>query len=138
MAGLFIKLDHDWLRDPKVRTFKKEAGKAALVDLIQLYILMSRNRGSVDMNDYGQREDASDVLGMSEQRMTRFLDLAADCGVIDKAMWLEAHIVTSNRAVKDAMKKEARSEAGRAGGEASGRARAAKQNVEANASQASA
>lgn len=123
MAGLYIKLDHDWLRDPKVRNFRKEAGKAALVDLIQLYILMSRGKGRIDMKDYGQRADALDVLGMKESRIENFLDLAADCGVIDAQMWRELRVVTSERAAKDARKVEARREAGRIGGEASGEKR---------------
>ena len=123
MAGLFIKLDHDWLRDPKVRTFRKEAGKAGLVDLIQLYILMSRHHGRVDLSEYGSMEDAKDLLGMSEQRVIRTLDLAADCGVIDGELWHGMSVVTSNRALKDADTVRKRSNAGKAGGEASGRAR---------------
>ena len=58
MARMYIKLDHDWLRDPRVRNFRKKAGKPALVDLVQLYILMARNKGRVDIKDYGQKEDA--------------------------------------------------------------------------------
>lgn len=123
MAGLFIKLDHDWLRDPKVRTFKKEAGKAGLVDLIQVYILMGRHHGRVDLSEYGNMEDAKDLLGMSEQRVVRTLDLAADCGVIDAELWHNLSVVTSKRAVKDADTVRKRSEAGKAGGEASGKAR---------------
>lgn len=123
MAGLFIKLDHDWLRDPKVRTFKKEAGKAGLVDLIQVYILMGRNHGRVDLSEYGNMEDAKDLLGMSEQRVVRTLDLAADCGVINSELWHGVRVVTSNRALKDATAREKRSDAGKAGGEASGEAR---------------
>ena len=133
MAGLYIKLDHDWQRDPKVRTFRKEAGKAGLVDLVQLYILMSRNKGRVDLKDYGQRADAADVLGMSEQRMTRFLDLAADCGVIDAELWRELQVVTSNRAVRDADMRGKRAEAGGAGGRASGESRRSSKPDEATA-----
>ena len=124
MAGLYIKLDHDWLKDPKVRTFKKEAGKAGLVDLIQLYILMGRNKGRADLSDYGTFEDAKDLLGMNEQRLVRFLDLAADCGVISYELWHELKVVTSERAAKDARVLEARKEAGAKGGKASGEARA--------------
>ena len=62
MAGLWIRLDHDWLKDPKVRTFRKEAGKAGLVDLVQLYIGLSRNKGRIDMSDYGQAADLADTL----------------------------------------------------------------------------
>lgn len=123
MAGLYIKLDYDWLRDQKVRNFKKEAGKAALVDLVQLYILMARYKGRADLKDYGCREDAKEILGMNESRMTRFLDLAADCEVISKELWVAEQVVTSNRAVKDASTRAARSDAGRAGGEASGETR---------------
>lgn len=118
MAGLYIKLDHDWLRDPKVRTFRKQAGKAALVDLVQLFILLGRNKGRVDIHDYGQREDAMDVLGMSEQKMLRFMDQAAECGIIDRDLWASMGVAMSTRSVKDAELKAARSEAGRAGGEA--------------------
>ena len=121
MAGLFIKLDHDWQRDSKVRTFKKEAGKSGLVDLIQLYILMGRHGGRVDLNEYGNMEDAKDLLGMSEQRVVRTLDLAADCGVIE--LWHGMSVVTSRRAVKDAETRYKRSDAGKSGGEASGKAR---------------
>ena len=126
MAGLFIKLDYDWLRDPKVRNFRRDGGKAALVDLVQLYILMSRNKGRVDLNDYGQRADALDTLGMKEPRMMNFLGLAADCGIIDKELWESLRVVTSNRAVKDAESRRKRAEAGRGGGVASGAARRSK------------
>ena len=135
MAGLFIKLDHDWLKDPKVRCFRKEAGKAGLVDLVQLFIALSRNKGRVDMNDYGQAADMADTLGMTEQRAVRTLDLAADCGIIDKELWEACRVVTSNRAVKDARLRETRGESGKKGGEASGNSRGkrTKQSVEAKA-----
>ena len=123
MAGLFIKLDHDWMRDPKVRTFKKEAGKSGLVDLIQLYILMGRHGGRVDLSEYGNMEDAKDLLGMSEQKVVRTLDLAAECGVIDEELWRQMKVATSNRAVRDAETMRKRSEAGKAGGAASGKSR---------------
>lgn len=134
MAGLFIKLDHDWQKDPKVRRFRKEAGKAGLVDLVQLFIALSRNKGRIDMNDYGQAADLADTLGMTGQRTERTLDLAADCGVIDKELWDGLRVVTSNRAVKDARLRETRGGAGRKGGEASAEARGkrAKQGAEAN------
>ena len=126
MAGLFIKLDYDWLRDPKVRNFRREGGKAALVDLVQLFILMSRNHGRVDLNDRGQLEDAVDTLGMKEPRMMNFLALAADCGIIDKELWDGARVVSSNRAVKDANIRRSRASAGRNGGIVSGESRRAK------------
>lgn len=123
MAGLFIKLDYDWLKDPKVRNFRREGGKAALVDLVQLYILMSRNKGRVDLGDPGQREDAADTLGMKEPRMMNFLGLAADCGIIDKQLYESCRVVTSARAVRDAESRRKRAEAGCAGGRASGESR---------------
>ena len=126
MAGMFIKLDYDWLKDPKVRNFKKQSGKAGLVDLIQLFILMSRHKGLVDLNDYGVLEDAKDVMGMNEQRLKRFLDLAADCDVINAEFWQVTGKVSSSRAVKDAKLREARSSAGQSGGELSKRGKSKK------------
>lgn len=126
MAGLFIKLDYDWMKDPKVRNFRRECGKGGLVDLVQLYILMSRNKGRVDLGDPGQREDAADTLGMKEPRMMNFLWLVADCGIIDKELFETCRVVTSERAVKDAESRRKRAESGSAGGKASGESRRAR------------
>ncbi|MBR0403725.1 MAG: DUF4373 domain-containing protein [Eggerthellaceae bacterium] len=126
MARMYIKLDHDWLRDPKVRNFRKKAGKPALVDLVQLYILMARNKGRVDIKDYGQKEDALDVLAMSEKKMMSFLDLVADCEIINAEMWQSLQVITSKRAVDDYELSHTRKDAGVKGGHASGESRRTK------------
>ena len=130
----FIKLDHDWLKDSKVRNLKRQAGKGGLVDLVQLFILLNRYGGRADLTDPGVAEDACDVLGMGDARMRRFIDLAADCGLVDPDLWRELGVAASNRAVRDAELSATRGDAGRSGGEKSGesRKRKARQGGEAN------
>ena len=124
MAGLYIKLDHDWQRDDKVRNMRITLGKGCLIDIVQLFIALSRGKGRIDVSNPGQAEGLYDTLGMTEKRALRFLDVAAECGLINRELWEQGRIVTSERATKDAraMSKAsevsaARAEAGRRSGE---------------------
>ena len=121
----FIKLDHDWMKDKKVRNIGHLGGKAALLNVVQLFIVLSRNSGRLDWNDFGERADAVDFMNMSEKKLESFLDLAAECELIDPELWQQLRVATSQRARDDSDLSSKRSEAGRAGGEASGKAKAA-------------
>lgn len=122
----YIRLDHDWMKDSKVRNVAHLGGKAALINVIQLYIVLSRNKGEIRWDDYGQKADAMDFMGLSERKLEEFLDLAAECDLIRPDVWRELRVATSERAKGDADLTSARSSAGRAGGETSGESRRSK------------
>lgn len=118
----YIKLDWEWRRDPKVRKLRAMYGKGALADLPQLFILMSVHCGRVDLNDVGDELDATDRMEMSRERLDAYLAKCAACGIIDEDM-LRMGIVTSNRAVKDAVVRTSRAESAKAASDAAARKR---------------
>ena len=121
----YIKLDWDWRKDSKVRKLNAlsgKSGKAALVDLVELFILMSIYGGRVDLNDIGVEIDACERMGMKRAKLDGFLELCAECELIDAEM-LRMGIVTSNRAVSDARKRLSREESARAASDAAARKR---------------
>lgn len=118
----YIKLDWEWRRDSKVRKFRKLAGKAALTDLAELFVLMSIHGGRVDLNDMGEELDALDRLEMRRPKLDKFLGLCAECGLVDPEM-LSMGVVTSNRAVKDAEKRLSRIESAKAASDAAAKKR---------------
>lgn len=121
MAGIseaiWIKLDRDWLQDIKVIDFKRKYGKAALVDVVQLFILMQQYPdGLVDMNAERNVANAELIIGKKGRKLSEFLDRAAGCGLIDAELWDSFRHVTSNRAAKDAMRRTRQRDGGSAGG----------------------
>ena len=124
MAGSYwMKLDWDWREDAKVMEFEDEYGKAALVDLIQLWCVMSEFYGELDMNDKGQRLKAQKRMGMSRPELEAFLDQVADCGLISPEAWRVLRKVASERSMKDGASRRTRKEAAIKAGIASGQAR---------------
>lgn len=125
MAGFWMKLDWDWREDPAVMEFEDEYGKAALVDLIELYCVMSEFYGILDMNDKGQRLKAQRKLGMTKTELETFIDQVASCGLISQEVWSVLGKVSSERSIKDGNARRTRKEAAAKAGEASGQARRA-------------
>lgn len=120
MAGSYwMKLDWDWREDAKVMEFEDEYGKAALVDLIQLWCVMSEFYGELDMNDKGQRLKAQKRMGMSRPELEAFLDRVADCGLISSEAWRVLRKVASDRSMKDGAARRTRKEASMKAAEAS-------------------
>lgn len=97
----WIKLDVDWREDPKVLLYQERHGKAALVDLIDVFCLMGEFEGVLNLNDDAQRLYAQRRLGRKERAMRTLLDGMAECGLIS-ATELEAHgYVCSERSRRD-------------------------------------
>ncbi len=101
MAKPYIKLDLDWREDAKVILFEKRYKKAALVDLIQLFVLMSEFGGLIDMEDEATQLRVQKVLGKSAHDVEVFFDRCAACGIIDATLWSIKH-ASSERGAKDA------------------------------------
>lgn len=106
-GGYWIKLDWDWRDDPKVMAFEDEHGKAALVDLVQLWCVMGEFYGRLDMADRGQRLKAQRRMGMGGPELEAFLDQVAECGLISPEAWA-CGVASSERAVKDGEKRQRR------------------------------
>ena len=128
MAGkneaVWIKLDSNWLQDLKIIDFRSKYGKAALVDVVQLFILMQQYPdGLVDMTQDKNVANAELIIGKKGAKLLQFLDRVAECDIIDARLWRSMRHVTSNRAAKDAMRRTRQRDGGRAGGRASGESR---------------
>ncbi len=123
-AALWIKLDTNWLQDLKIIDFRGKYGKAALVDVVQLFILMQQYPdGLVDMNQDKNVANAELIIGKRGAKLDEFLDRAAECDLIDETLWKSFRHVTSNRAADDAMARTRQRDGGRKGGKASGESR---------------
>ena len=101
MAKPYIKLDLDWREDAKVILFESRYKKAALVDLVQLFVLMGEFGGSIDMTDEGARLRVQKVLGKSAAETRRFIARCADCGIVSNDAWEAFQRVGSERSEKD-------------------------------------
>ena len=112
--GKWIKLDYDWRDDVKVIAFEQAHGKAALVDVVQMLVLMSRCGGSVDLSDPPTRQLARAVMRMTDTKLDRFVGWCAECGIVDASLWESSRHATSNRAMKDAQKMRARADSAEA------------------------
>lgn len=99
----YIKLDYDWREDPKVMLFEDRYGKASLVDLVTMFILMADAGGSVDLADPGQVLKAKRALGKkSEGEVAKVAECMVDCGLASKEGWEAARRVCSARSMRDA------------------------------------
>lgn len=102
MAKPYIKLDLDWREDAKVILFEKRYKKSALVDLIQMFVLMAEFGGLIDMTDEATQLRVQKVLGKSAHDAEVFFDRCADCGLINGGLWSQCKHVSSGRGAKDA------------------------------------
>ena len=121
----WIKLDHHWRDDPKVMVYEAEHGKAALVDVIELFCLMSEFGGVIDLGDKGARLRCEKQLGLKGAKLDRFVDSVAACGIVSAEWWDARGIVGSERSLRDAQAtataaakaaREAKASGGDAGG----------------------
>ena len=124
MANYFIKLDWGWRDDSKVMDYEDRHGKAALVDVIVLFCLMSEFGGCIELADRGARLRCERALGKRGKALDRFLEGVAECGIV-KAEWLAAGRVASDRSLRDGKRRQARREAAAAASEAAAAKRAA-------------
>lgn len=99
MAKPFIKLDYDWREDPKVMLYEKRYKKAALVDLVTMFVLMADCGGYVDSTDEGHMLKACKALGMGEDGVLKVFGRMIDCGLADKGAWERSGIVCSRRSI---------------------------------------
>jgi len=118
MASLWMKLDWDWREDPNMMEFEDEYGKAALVDVIQLFCVMSEFYGVLDMNDKGQRLKAQRKLGMNEDQLRDFITCVAECGLVSNEAWTALGKVSSERSIKDGEARRKRKESAERASEA--------------------
>ncbi len=107
----WIKLDHHWREDPKVMLYEAEHGKAALVDVIELFCLLSEFGGSIDLGDKGARLRCEKQLGLKGAKLDRFVDSVAECGIVSAEWWESRGVVGSERSLRDAEKRQRRREA---------------------------
>lgn len=120
----WIKLDHHWRDDPKVMMYEAEHGKAALVDVIELFCLMSEFGGSIDLGgDKGARLRLEKSLEKKGAKLDAFIDGVAECGIVSEEWWRRLGVVGSERSVKDAGARQRRREAQACASEAAKAAR---------------
>ncbi len=101
MASYYIKLDLDWYDDPKILEFVDLYGKAALVDVIKLFCVMSEFFGEVDLNERAQLLRIQKVLGKKGKALRTFLDRCAGVDIIRADMLEGFSKVCSNRSLRD-------------------------------------
>lgn len=101
VANPYIKLDFDWHADPKILDFQDRYGKAALVDIIDLYCVLGEFFGTVDLKDNAQRLRLQQVLGKRGKALESFIEKAASCGIVNEEAWRELGRVGSDRSIKD-------------------------------------
>ena len=120
MAGSYwIKLDWNWREDPNMMEFEDEYGKAALVDVIQLFCVMSEFYGELNMNEKSQRLKAQKSMGMNEEHLRSFITNVAECGIVSHSKWVATGKVSSERSLKDGKARRTRKEASAIAAEAS-------------------
>lgn len=105
VAKPYIKLDCDWMHDPKIILFRSKYGKAALVDVLTVFILMSEMGGIVDLSDEASMLKARQELGKSKKAVYELVDRMAECGIVSKESWEILRKVGSERSIKDATAK---------------------------------
>ena len=69
MARPYIKLDYDWRDDPKVMLYEQRHKKAALVDLVTVFILAADFGGYIDTRNEGHMLKACAALRKTRARM---------------------------------------------------------------------
>ena len=123
MATGYIKLDWNWQDDPKVALFRKRHGKSALVDLVQIYVLMSESGGRANLNDEATRLRACALLRKRKDAVYSFLDACAECELINVELWQGLQVVTSDRALRDGRARQNRRDIAEAASRAAAEAR---------------
>ena len=98
----YIKLDWDWLDDPKVVDFRDRYGKAALVDLVQFYVALSKVGGTFSATDRPSVLVVQQTVGKRGNALMQFVDKLASCGLVDQEAWTNLGIAGSARSIKDA------------------------------------
>ena len=99
----YIKLDFDWREDPKVMLYEDRYGKAALVDLVTMFILMADAGGSVSLDDPGQLLKAKRALGKKRDGdVVKVAEQMVECGLASKEGWESSRRVCSARSMRDA------------------------------------
>lgn len=102
MAKPYIKLDNDWMRDPKVLAYKAMRGKGRLVDVVLLFNLLGETGGSFSIADKGSLMLAEEMIGKKGKHLASFFDDMAEVGIISKDAWESLGRVGSPRSIKDA------------------------------------
>lgn len=101
MASYYIKLDVDWYEDPKILEFADLYGKAALVDVIKLFCVISEFFGEVDLNERAQLLRVQKVMGKKGKALDTFLARCAGVDLIRADMLESFSKVCSNRSLRD-------------------------------------
>ncbi len=112
MASKYIKLDWDWADAPEAEFLRDRYGKKALLDWVQLMVLMSEFGGSVDLKDPAQMAHAMRRLRKNEEGVMEIVDRCAECGLIDADAWRAFGRAGSARALRDARAREGRKQWG--------------------------
>jgi len=112
-ANWYMQLDFDWASDEKIVNFRAKYGKAALVDVINTFVLMAKCEGLADMNNPAHVEWARQFIGKTGKPLWTIFDRLAEFEIISSEMWASFGHVTSNRAVNDAKRRRDTAEANR-------------------------
>lgn len=99
----YFKFDTDWMHDPKIIAFKKLHGKAALVDVVNLYCAWGASEnGEFSLKDPGNFAVLSSFLGKGKARTIEFLDRCAEVGIIDADAYRAFGRVACRRSIEEA------------------------------------
>jgi hypothetical protein len=90
--------------------FEAVNGKEALVDLIELFILMNEFGGVLKMDDKATRLKVEYRLHKKGKEVDDFLDKVAEVELIDSEAWINLNSAGSNRSIKDAETRQKRRE----------------------------
>lgn len=119
----WIKLDIDWCSDPKILGFRDQYGKAALVDVVNLFCALSEFEGKIDLSVPSQRLFLERTVGKTGKGIRTFLDRCASADLIKRGCYEAFGLVASERSMRDGVKRKRRREAAVDAGVASGEAR---------------
>lgn len=112
------KLDWDWAQGPEATLLRKRYGKKALLDWVQLIVVMGEFGGSFDLNDEMQMERAKQQMFYgTADNVRRAVERCAECGHIDADALRAFGRAGSERAMRDARAYAARKAWGRDGAE---------------------
>ena len=73
MAKPYIKLDCDWMHDPKIILFRSKYGKAALVDVLTVFIRLDKRLSSQHRREYTVHIIMKNTIGQS-RRLAEYLE----------------------------------------------------------------
>lgn len=115
--GKWFRLDVDYKNDPKFFAYMALSGSNAKkkeneLNYIHLMIAWTlTDEGIIDISDPGHRLMLEQTVGLTGKRLSEWLSILAESGLIDKDFYLVSGLVKCRRSVDEARKRSNRKDA---------------------------